>query len=383
MSTSFDVIIAGIGAMGSATLRHLSAQGLRVAGIDPFPPGHDQGSSHGDTRIIRKAYFLHPDYVPLLHRSYHLWRKLETEIQQSLLHLTGLLCIGEEGSSFMTGLQRCFDVNQLPHERLTAAETRARYPAFNIPDNHLVYFDPEGGYLRPEACIRAQTQLATQHGATLFTGERLLTWEPDGTGVRLTTNQRVLTAQKLILTTGAWVTPEFAKLGIPLKVRRKVLFWHQLNDPATFTNTPVWIWKSQGSDFYGFPTLDNTTMKSAEDSGGTYLDQPEDRDFNIHPDDDANLTPFLARAFPNKIGPVQHGKTCLYTDAADKNFLIGFHPEHPQVLLASCCSGHGFKLSIAIGEILGNAITTDQIAPEAAFLSLSSKEGGHSCPPQS
>lgn len=367
---SFDIIVAGVGAMGSASLFHLARQGWRVAGIDPHPPGHDQGSSHGETRIIRKAYFLDPGYVPLLHRSYDLWRELEADSGQSLLHLTGLLCIGEEGSRFIEGLRRCFAVHQLPHENLAPAEVRLRYPAFQVTDGCVVFLDPEGGYLHPEACVRAHAGLALKHGATLFSGERLLAWQADGAGVRVRTDRRDLLAAKLLITTGAWAPPEFVALGIPLRVRRKVLFWHQLRHPSAFTGTPVWIWKSGASDFYGFPSLDGATMKSAEDSGGDYLADPEDRDFTIRPADDLALTPFLQRAFPGMVGSVASAKTCLYTDAADKNFVIGFHPGHPQVLLASCCSGHGFKLSAVLGEVLAQAIIHGRLGPEAAFLSM-------------
>jgi len=367
---SYDVIVAGIGAMGSSTLYHLAKKGLRVAGLDPFQPGHDRGSSHGETRIIRKAYFLHPDYVPLLERSYDLWRDLEAETGSDLLQLTGLLCIGEEDSTFIQGLKRCFEVNNLPHEKLTSAETTRRYPEFQVPESHVVYFDPEGGYLKVENCVQAHAAMAQKHGADIFSGESLLSWEPDGDGVRITTSKRELYAGRLVITTGAWVAPEFAALGVSLKVRRKVLFWHHLTRPGLFKDTPVWIWKNQGSDFYGFPSLNGGTMKSAEDTGGDYLNQPEDRDFSIKPEDDAALTPFLHRAFPGMIGAVESGRTCLYTDAADKNFIIGFHPEHAQVLLASCCSGHGFKLSTAIGEVLADGAINGRLSRQVDFLSL-------------
>ncbi|HSI63562.1 MAG TPA: FAD-dependent oxidoreductase, partial [Candidatus Saccharimonadia bacterium] len=191
-----------------------------------------------------------------------------------------------------------------------------------------------------------------------------------GSGVRVRTSQREITAAKLILTTGAWVAPEFAKLGIPLRVRRKVLFWHRISKPDRFRDTPVWIWKGGEHAFYGFPTLDGATMKSAEDTGGEYLNTPDARDFNIHPEDDAALTPFLHTAFPGLIHGVDRAKTCLYTDSPDKNFVISFYPEHPQVLLASCCSGHGFKLSSAMGEVLARTVQDGKLPPEAAFFAM-------------
>lgn len=366
----FDVIVAGVGAVGSATLYHLAKSGLRVAGLDPYAPGHSMGSSHGDTRIIRKAYFLHPEYLPLLNRSYDLWRELEAESGQDLMRITGLLCIGDEDSAFIQGIKRTFEANALPYEQLTAAETRSQFPVFAVPDDMTVLHDHEGGYLRPEACVMAHAAQAEKLGAAVFAGESLRAWRAEGDGVCVTTSRRELHADRLVLTTGAWVTPEFATLGVPLRVRRKVLFWHQCTQPDDFRDIPVWIWKNRGSDFYGFPSLDGATIKSAEDTGGSYLEKPEDRDFHVFPEDDANLTPFLHEAFPGKVGEVQHGKTCLYTDTSDRNFVIGFHPGHPQVLLASCCSGHGFKLSSAMGEVLAKTVQMGKLPKEAEFLAM-------------
>jgi sarcosine oxidase len=367
---SYDVIVAGVGAMGSATLYHLAKQGLRVAGIDPHAPGHAFGSSHGETRIIRKAYFLDGNYLPLLERSYALWRELEAESGKDLMQICGLLCIGEPGSEFITKLEVASQEAGLALERISPAESRKLHPAMHVPEDQVIYHDRDGGYLSPETCVRTHAQLACAHGADVFAGEPLLEWSADGTGVRVRTASRTLTAGKLLLTTGAWVMPEFAKLGIPLRVRRKVMFWHRISEPEQFSNTPVWIWAQQEHAFYGFPTLDGMTMKSAEDSGGEYLEHPDARDFNIRPEDDEALTPFVHTAFPGLIQAVDRAKTCLYTDSEDRNFIIGFHPEHPQVLLASCCSGHGFKLSSAMGEVLAKTLQSGVLPPEAAFFGM-------------
>lgn len=369
-SQSYDVIVAGVGAMGSATLYHLAKQGLRVAGIDPHPPGHAFGSSHGETRIIRKAYFLDGNYLPLLNRSYELWRELEAESGRALMHICGLLCIGEPQSDFITKLEGASREAGLALDRITSPEAHKLHPAMRVPEDQVIYHDGDGGYLSPEQCVISHAEGARARGAEVFAGEPLLGWSTDGDGVRVRTANRTLTTAKLILTTGAWVSPEFAKLGIPLRVRRKVLFWHRISEPAKFRDTPVWIWKNQEHAFYGFPTLDGATMKSAEDTGGEYLDHADARDFGIRPGDDEALTPFLHTAFPGLIHGVDRGKTCLYTDSADKNFIVGFHPEHPQVLLASCCSGHGFKLSSAMGEVLAKTAQSGKLPPEAAFFGM-------------
>ncbi|RBP37746.1 sarcosine oxidase [Roseimicrobium gellanilyticum] len=367
---SYDVIVAGVGAMGSATLYHLAKQGLRVAGIDPHPPGHAFGSSHGETRIIRKAYFLDGNYLPLLERSYELWRELEAESGKELMKICGLLCIGESESEFIAKLEEASWEAGLALDCITAAEARELHPAMQVPEDLVIYHDRDGGYLSPENCVSTHAERACAHGAALFAGEPLLEWSADGDGVRVRTANRTLTASKLILTTGAWAMPEFAKLGIPLRVRRKVMFWHRISEPERFRSTPVWIWARQDHAFYGFPTLDGATMKSAEDSGGEYLEHPDARDFSIRRDDDEALTPFLHTAFPALVHEVDRAKTCLYTDAEDRNFIVAFHPEHPQVLLASCCSGHGFKLSSAMGEVLARTVQNGMLPPEATFFGM-------------
>jgi sarcosine oxidase len=367
---SYDVIVAGVGAMGSATLYHLAKQGLRVAGIDPHVPGHAFGSSHGETRIIRKAYFLDGNYLPLLERSYELWRELEAESGKDLMHICGLLCIGEPESEFITALEGASREAGLALDRIDSAEAQKLHPAVQVPEDQVIYHDRDGGYLSPEHCVATHAERARAHGADVFAGEPLLEWAVDGDGVRVRTANRMLTASKLILTTGAWVTPEFAKLGIALRVRRKVLFWHRISEAERFRDTPVWIWARQEQAFYGFPTLDGATMKSAEDTGGEYLENADARDFSIRSEDDAALTPFLHTAFPGLVHGIDRAKTCLYTDSADRNFIIRFHPEHPHVLLASCCSGHGFKLSSAMGEVLAKTVQSGVLPPEAAFFGM-------------
>lgn len=367
---SYDVIVAGVGAMGSATLYHLAKQGLRVAGVDPHPPGHAFGSSHGETRIIRKAYFLDGNYLPLLNRSYELWRELEAESEKDLMRICGLLCIGEPQSDFITKLEGASQEAGLALERITPAESRALHPAMRVPEEQVIYHDRDGGYLSPETCVSTHADRAQVHGADVFAGEPLLEWSTDGEGARVRTANRTFFAGKLILTTGAWVMPEFTRLGIPLRVRRKVMFWHRIAEPERFRGAPVWIWAQREHAFYGFPTLDGTTMKSAEDTGGEDLQHADARDFAIRPEDDVALTPFLHSAFPGQVHGVDRAKTCLYTDSADRNFIVGFHPEHSQILLASCCSGHGFKLSPAMGEVLAKTVQSGTLPREAAFFGI-------------
>lgn len=368
-----DLIVVGLGAVGSAALHHATASGLSAVGIEQFPIGHDRGSSHGESRIIRKAYFLHPDYVPLLDRAYELWRELEGFAGRPLLETTGLLCAGSADGSFINGLERCYAAHDLPHERLSADEAMRRHPQFHLPSDAVVYFDPLGGFLRADDCVRAHLDSARARGATIYDDEAVCGWSSDANGVTVTTTRRTLHAGHLLLATGAWVVPEFAEIGISLRAKRKVLFWHRLVNPARFRPNcfPAYIAKFDGVATYGFPTLDGATMKSAEDSGGQWIDDPAsvDRE-NLEPGDEAALRRFLDVTFQGAVGPRAAWKTCLYTVAPDNNFVLGPHPGRPHVTLASCCSGHGFKLSSVMGELLARTVRDGAVPPEARFLTL-------------
>jgi sarcosine oxidase len=366
----FEVVVVGAGVMGSATLHHLARKGVRVCGIEQFRAGHDHGSSHGESRIIRMAYYLHADYVPLLHRAYALWRDLESETGRKLLHMTGLVCFGDPGESFIQGLERCYGEHYLPHERMTPDEAMKRFPAFHIPDNASVYYDPLGGYLNADECVRAQIDSARLNGATLYEGEPMISWEPSADGVIVRTASRKIHAGRLVLTTGPWIVPEFSRLGVNLRAKRKALFWYHITKPKRFSGGPCFIARSGSQDFYGFPSIDGKTIKAAEDSGGQWIDDLSSVDRSFNPDDETSLRAFLDRTFPGMIIERAATKTCIYTVSPDKHFILDFHPEHPQVILASCCSGHGFKFGCAIGEILSRAARKGVLPDGIDFLRL-------------
>src|SRR5918992_1629494 len=179
----FDVIVVGLGAMGSATLFALSRRGVRALGVDQFAPPHTQGSTHGRTRIIREAYFEHPLYVPLVRRAYELWDDLEREAGRTLFHRTGGLMIGPADGAIVAGARRSAVEHDVQHEMLTADQVRRRWPAYDPPDDHGALFELRAGLLLPEACVEAYLELARRSGAVIRTGERVQSWRADGAGV--------------------------------------------------------------------------------------------------------------------------------------------------------------------------------------------------------
>src|SRR4051812_2317048 len=209
----FDAIVIGLGGWGSAALYHLARAGRKVCGVEQFSIGHDRGSSHGESRIIRMAYFLHPDYVPVLRRSYELWRALELEWGEPLMELNGLLCFGPPKGELARGLAASYAAHSLPHERLSAAEAMQRFPQFRIAEESVCYWDPMGGYVRPERCLHAHVQGAQLAGATLLQGEPVLALDHDGAGVSVRTSNRTLRAEKVVLAGGAFTNRLLATLG--------------------------------------------------------------------------------------------------------------------------------------------------------------------------
>lgn len=372
MSEHYDVIVAGAGAMGGSALLQLALAGHKVCGIEQFQTGHDRGSSHGDSRIVRKGYFLDPSYVTLMHRSYELMEELEARRQTKLFHHVGLISAGVIDSAFHRGMENCYATHDLPHDRWNADEVRQYFPHIRLPEDSVVYHDHTGGYANPEAVVRAQIESALEAGATIHTGEKMLSWKSIEGGVEVQTDQRTLRADQLVLTTGAWIIPELAKIGVPLTLKRKVQVWYEVADITPFRPEvcPVFILKNLSGDFYGFPTIDGRTVKTAETSGGTDLASADDQHDRLLPSDHENLTRFMRNTFGDLIGaPVAH-KECLQTFTADQNFIIDRHPETSRVILCSPCSGHGFKFAPVMGEILKEMVENGRSQLDTSLFQL-------------
>jgi len=353
---ALDVVVVGLGAMGSAALYQLAKRGMRVLGIERFEPGHDRGSSHGLTRIIRMGYFEHPSYVPLVRRAYELWRDLEAASGETLLTVTGIAEMGLPDSVLVAGTLASSQQHDLPHEVLDARTLMQRYPQFKLPPDFVGVIQPDGGFLEPEKAIHAQLMLAKAAGAEIRTGEKVLAIEPTGSSVRVRTERGTLEAGKVILAAGAWASTLLPKAALPLHATRQALIWVAPKDPALFTpdRFPVFMIESErGGIHYGFPVHDRALKIALHHHVREKVD-PETYDRNVSPDDEALIRPALAAFLPAADGPRVAAKTCLYTMTPDEDFVIGPLPGMPDIILASPCSGHGFKFSPAIGEIVAD-----------------------------
>ncbi|MGV8832881.1 MAG: N-methyl-L-tryptophan oxidase [Devosia sp.] len=370
----YDVAIIGLGAMGSASLWHLAKAGARVVGIDRHAPPHNHGSTHGETRITRCAIGEGEALVPLALRSHQLWRQIEAETGADLLHQTGSLIIGTPDDQVerpgRTGfLNRSIAAAQhfgIAHEVLDAAEIGRRFGIFLPQDNELGYFEPGGGYLRVEACVAANLQLAQRAGAATLLDSTVRSITPDGAGVKIVTDTTTLHAAKVAVAAGAWAG---ALLGAPfsalLKPTRQVMHWFEI-DPdhaEIWQRSPVFMWPHGAQEdgfFYGFPSIDGLTMKTADEFYGAAAD-PDAIDRQVTPEASAQMhRSHLAGRFVGLTARVARTATCIYTATPDSGFVIDWHPQLENVLAVSPCSGHGFKHSAAIGEAVAATLLGQQ-----------------------
>jgi sarcosine oxidase len=267
---SYDCIVAGVGGAGSSALMHLAARGCKVLGLDRFTPGHDRGSSHGDTRIIRMAYFEHPDYVPLLKRAHHLWGQLEEARSEKLRFETGLLQAGPAAGFIVEGVLRSAREHSLEVEELGAAEAAGRFNGVARGDSMEAVYEKGAGYLLVENCVRAHAEEAVRRGAQLETGVSILGWSEQENRVTVETDRGSFQAANLVITPGAWAPELLQTVGVPLEVRRKHLYWfrcpgEQYRDSSGF---PSFVFETPGGFFYGFPSIDGESIKVARHCGG-------------------------------------------------------------------------------------------------------------------
>jgi sarcosine oxidase len=355
---AIDVVVVGLGVMGSAAACHLARRGRRVVGIERFRPGHEHGSSHGATRIIRLGYYEHPAYVPLLRRAYALWRELEASAGRPLLQITGIAEIGRPDGKLVAGTLAAARTHDLPHAVLAAPEFMRRFPAFRIPADCVGVVQPDGGVLAAERAIQAQLDLAQAAGAELRTGETVRAIEPRGGGVQVRTDRDTIEAGSAIIAAGPWLNKLLPDLGAPLRATRQVMAWFEPRDASLFSpgRFPVFMIESARGIHYGFP-LDDTGVKFAKHHHADETVDPDACDRSASPADDALIRPMLAECLPAANGRLRQAKICLYTMTPDGDFLIDRLPGAPQIVVASPCSGHGFKFAPVIGEILADLAT--------------------------
>lgn len=364
-----NVVVVGLGAMGSAVAYHVARLGAHVTGIDRARPPHAEGSSHGESRIIREAYFEHPLYVPLVRRAGALWRELEAATGERLLRRSGALMVGPVGSEVVEGSLRSATIHGIPHERLTRRHLAGRFPALHVPDGHEGVLEPGAGVLDPERCIQAHLDQARLQGAVLLTERTVRGWRSGGGGVEVDLDERVVRADALVLCVGAWL-PELLP-ELPLEVERQVMLWYALNPAgaqAYPADGPSFLCEVAAEEFfYGIPDPSGE-LKVARHHGGER--GPRDTlDPTVREDDIAQVRGFLDRYLPGAVGQLRRGVVCRYTNTPTTRFLISALPGADRIHVVSACSGHGFKFASAIGEavaarLLGHPMKVDLSAFE-------------------
>jgi len=348
-----DVVVVGVGAMGSMAAWRLAARGARVLAFDQFEPPHDRGSSHGESRIIRTAYSEGPDYVPLVLRSFALWCQLEEESGASLLTMTGDLMIGTRATSVVTGALASATAYGLAHEVLDAAEITRRYPQYRLAPGEMAVYEEDAGFLRPEDAVAAAVGQAEALGATVRRRAPVEGIAADGAGVEVVAAGRAYRARHVVVSVGSWLGRLLPGLRLPLQVERQVVAWFPVDTPDLYTprRFPVFLWElDSGRQYYGFPSLDGATMKMAVHHEGATVD-PDTIDRTIGPGDLEPLYEHIRTRMSGVVPAAARAQVCMYTNTPDEHFLVGPPPGLPSVTLLGGYSGHGFKFAPVMGEI--------------------------------
>ena len=358
-----DVVVVGVGTMGSLALWRLASRGASVIGLEQFEPGHDRGSGHGESRIIRTAYFEGPEYVPLIQASFPLWRELEAASGAELLTMTGALMIGRPDGELVAGALRSAREHNLTHELLDAEEARMRFSQHRLQDGEVALWEEQAGVLRPERSILAAAALAKELGARIVTGARGVAIRADGRTVMVRTDSGTYRARHLVISVGPWLGGLLPQLHLPLVVERQVMAWFPARQPDLFgpSRFPVFIHELGDVHCYGLPSLDGSTVKVAIHHHGRRVD-PDRPDRDIR---DADLQPIakLVSEHLNGIDPTPaRAGTCLYTNTPDEHFLVGPAPGLPNVVLLGGFSGHGFKFAPVMGEIAADLALSGRTA---------------------
>jgi monomeric sarcosine oxidase len=377
----YDAIVLGAGGIGSAALYELARRGVRAVGVDRFSPPHDRGSSHGQTRVIRQAYFEHPDYVPLVVESYSLWRELEQLTGRRLLHESGLVEIGPPNGVVVPGVLRAAAQHGLEVERLSAGEVERRWPGLRAPEDSAAVYEPSAGYLAVEDCVAAHLEAARAAGAQLLVDTAVVGWQANENEVCVQTTRDEFVAERLVVTAGAWATPILRDLSLRLTVLRKSLFWFDTTAPQynATAGMPVYLFEfpsahilpERGNDvFYGFPKLDARGVKVGEHTGGRVVEDPKLVDRAVDPLEQLAIESFLRAHLPGVSTRVIGHSVCLYTMSPDEHFIVDRHPAHPNVVFAVGLSGHGFKFAPVLGRALADLALDGQTLLPIDFLSL-------------
>jgi monomeric sarcosine oxidase len=369
----YDTIVLGIGGVGSAALYHLAKRGIRAIGIDRFSPPHDRGSSHGQTRVIRQAYFEHSDYVPLLKEAYRLWHGLESVTGRPLFHEIGLIEVGPPNGTVVPGVLRAAQEHSIKVELLTAEKIGRRWPGLHVDGGLVGVFEPAAGYLRVEECVKAHLEAARAAGAEVVSDTEVSSWTANDDGVRVrTAHGDEIVGNRLIVAAGAWAGKLLSDLNVRLRVLRKSLFWFATEDAHydVASGMPVFLFELSAGVFYGFPKLDARGVKFAEHTGGRMVDDPLAVDRKIDALEQRRLIEVLSQHLPGVSSRVIDHSVCLYTMSPDEHFIIDRHPAHANVVFAAGLSGHGFKFTPVLGRALADLALEGGTDLPIEFLSL-------------
>jgi sarcosine oxidase len=357
---SFDVAVVGLGAMGSATLYALARQGVRAIGIERFEPAHSRSSSFGETRVIRLAYFEDPSYVPLLRGAFRAWRDLEARTGTTILTITGMIEAGCKGAQVVEGSLRAAQEHGLAHEVLSPRQVNQRFPAFNLPQDWSCVFQPEAGALRPEKAIGVQIAAAREFGASIRLCTRVREVRPVQDRVEVNLDDgTVIEAGSAVISVGSWVGDIVPALGTVMRLTRQPLMWFEPRERNLVQpqRMPVFFFQSERALTYGLPDICGTGVKAASHMSEGDIRFPDEPRAEVTEGEKAKLRSILERYLPAAAGKVVRTSVCAYTRSPDEHFVLGLHPEAAQIVLASPCSGHGFKFSSLFGEILADLAT--------------------------
>lgn len=368
---NYDAIVLGTGGVGSAALMHLARRGCRVLGVDRFAPPHVFGSSHGQTRILRQAYFEHSDYTPLLLDCYRLWSELAAEIGERLYFETGVLQIGPADGAVVSGVFQAAHLHDLDVERLEPGEIERRWSALKVPRDLIGAYERRAGYLLVEKCVEAHLQVALKAGAEQLCSTEILSWDP-GPPVRLRTSAGELQADRLVVTAGAWAGPLLSDLQLQLEVRRKSVFWYSSNDTSESAHRqlPCFLYELPNGVFYGMPQVDERGVKVAEHSGGQKIDDPLEVDRQIDAEDLLRVATFVDGYLPLLASDHREHSVCMYTMSPDQHFVVDRHPAYEHIAFAAGLSGHGFKFAPILGQVLSGLVLDGGTELPIDFLGL-------------
>ncbi len=374
-----DTIVIGVGSMGAAACYYLARKGHGVLGLEQFDVVHERGSHAGQSRIIRKAYFEHPAYVPLLERAYRNWASFEAESGTALYHETGIVYLGEKDHATMRGVRHSAEQHRIALTPLTREEAAREFPAFTIPDAFEILFEPSAGFITPERAIHAYRDAARRLGADIRTHERVTRWKPSRGKIEVETDKDVYTSDRLIITAGSWTSSLIPSLREKLSVTRQTLVWVNPKTPDAFAlgNFPCWFVEDpRAGMFYGFPILPFENfggpigLKLASHRRGTPID-PDHSDRSVPATDERKILDFITRYIPDAEGEVVTSKSCLYTYSPDEHFIIDHVPGTDKRVVVACgFSGHGFKFVPAIGELLADMAIQGRAELPIGFLGL-------------